>query len=143
MLSQLQKQYCFSRRSDDECINLTLYEEDPAFLPQLMTSLSHPLPYEPTTLYEDIRAGTAASKQQKHHKHIKKHYSLERPPQIFIRRAVDSEEEEPEKDRRREGKEKQEKHDKQEGRRKYREVVRECGTAAKPSFSNEDFPLLS
>lgn len=101
---------------------------------QLMTSLSQEVEYQLVNLYDDIRAGTTAARQNKNHHwkgHQKKHYSLERPPQIFIRRAVDSEDDEPEKDRR-----------VREAKRKYREVVREA-PAPKPMFNNEDFPLLS
>jgi hypothetical protein len=87
------------------------------------------------TLYDDIRSGTGAARQNKHQhwkNNQKKHYSLERPPQVFIRRAIDSEEEEPERQGQRA----------KESRRKYRELVRE-EPMAKPLFSNDDFPLLS
>ncbi len=129
----MQKPHAFSRRNDDECINLTLYEKDPAFLQQLMTSLSQEVAYQEVSLYDDIRTGTAAARQNKNHHwkgHQKKQYSLERPPQIFIRRAVDSEDEESERDRR-----------VKDSKRKYKEIVRET-PAPKPMFSNEDFPLL-
>lgn len=99
-----------------------------------MTSLSQEVAYQEVSLYDDIRAGTAAARQNKNHQwkgHQKKQYSLERPPQIFIRRAVDSEDEEPERERRA-----------KDNKRKYKEIVRET-PAPKPMFSNEDFPLLS
>lgn len=92
----MQKHHAFSRRADDDGINLTLYDDDPAFLDQLMASLSQEVAYQQVSLYDDIKAGTAAARQNKSHHwkgHQKKQYSLERPPQIFIRRAVDSEEE--------------------------------------------------
>ena len=59
-----------------------------------MTSLSQEVTYQQVSLYQDIKAGTAAARQNKSHHwkgQQKKEYSLERPPQIFIRRAVDSE----------------------------------------------------
>ena len=90
----MQKNHAFSRRTDNDGFNLTLYEDDAAFLDQLMTSLSQEVTYQQVSLYEDIKAGTAAARQNKSHHwkgQQKKQYSLERPPQIFIRRAVDSE----------------------------------------------------
>nr|BAK03138.1 predicted protein [Hordeum vulgare subsp. vulgare] len=67
-----------------------------------MTSLSKEVTYTEAPLYDDIRAGIAQARQNKNHHwkgHQKKQYSLERPPQIFIRRAVDSEDEEPQQER--------------------------------------------
>jgi uncharacterized phage-like protein YoqJ len=60
-----------------------------------MASLSQEVIFEKINLFDDIKVGTAAAKQNKHHNwkaQNKKHYSLERPPQIFIRRAIESEE---------------------------------------------------
>jgi hypothetical protein len=56
-----------------------------------MTSLSQEVQFEKVSLYEDIKKGTNAAKQNKHQHwkaQGKKQYSLERPPNIFIRRAV-------------------------------------------------------
>jgi hypothetical protein len=74
---------------------------------------------KPASLYEDIRQGTARIQKMKaDHKNQgnfvgKNKYSLEKVPQIFIRKAVDSDEEE--------GKGQQG----QKGKKKYREAGKE------------------
>jgi hypothetical protein len=103
-----------------------------------MSSLSQEVQFERVSLYDDIKIGTNAAKQNKHQHwkaQSKKQYSLERPPNIFIRRAMESEDEEPENERAK-GKE-------ADKRRKYKEVVRESQVVSKPLFCNEDFPILS
>lgn len=61
-----------------------------------MASLSQEVEFKAVNLYDDIKVGTLATKQNKHQHwkpQNKKHYSLERPPNIFIRRAMESEDE--------------------------------------------------
>ena len=75
---------------------------------------------QPVSLYEDIRQGTARIQKMKaEHKNQgnfvgKNKYSLEKVPQIFIRKAVDSDEED--------GKGQQQG---QKGKKKYREAGKE------------------
>ena len=66
-------------------------------------------------------------------------YSLERPPQVFIRRAVDSSDEEESPSPRHREKERYNAN----GRKKYREAPKEKVPMKKPNFSNDDFPSLS
>lgn len=61
-----------------------------------MSSLSQEVQFERVNLYDDIKIGTNAAKQNKHQHwkaQNKKQYSLERPPNIFIRRAIESDDE--------------------------------------------------
>jgi hypothetical protein len=74
-------------------VNLTIYDDDVNFLERLMSSLSVDSKAEKVDLYEDIRQGTAVArknKQQNLRSHPNRTYSLDNPPQIFIRRAIDS-----------------------------------------------------
>lgn len=86
---------------------MTLYEEDPAFLTQLLPSLSKEVEFEPVTLLDDMKLGVArikkikAEQKNNYGSHYGQHaqynqykhtgvykYSMDKPPQIFIRRAV-------------------------------------------------------
>ena len=95
--------------------------------------------FQRASLYEDIKAGTARirklkQEQQKNNNGTyagKNTYSLDRPPQIFIRRAVPSDDEEDDRPR---GKN-------SGGKKKYKEVSKEVTNA--PKFSNDDFPTLT
>ena len=91
-----------------------------------MPSLSKEVEFERVSLYEDMKLGVARVKkmkaEQKSNSNYNKNgtgkmkYSLERPPQVFIRRAIDSsEEEESPSPRHRE----KERHN-ANGRKKYR-----------------------
>lgn len=106
-----------------------------------MSSLSIDIKSEKVDLYEDIRQGTAVArknKQQNLRNHPNRTYSLDNPPQIFIRRAMDSEDDEPDKQKQKYGKNTDKK-------RKYKQVVRQNAKPVenKALFSNEDFPVLS
>ena len=143
----MQKNYGFTERPDKEYFSLTLYDQDSSFLDQLLASLSRQADFEKVTLYEDIKQGVARIKkikaEQKSNVAFNKNgtgkvkYSLERPPQVFIRRAVDSSEEEeaqsPRGGARRD----------RGGRRKYKEVPREKAAVRQPVFSSDDFPSLN
>jgi hypothetical protein len=77
---------------------------------------------QPVSLYEDIRQGTARIQKMKaEHKNQgnfvgKNKYSLEKVPQIFIRKAVDSDEEDGKGQQQGQG---------QKGKKKYREAGKE------------------
>ena len=71
------------------------------------------------------------------YKNSKIKYSLERPPQIFIRRAVESSDEEDESNPTH-----KEKNMNGGNKRKYKEVQKEKAPSKQPIFSNDDFPSL-
>lgn len=71
------------------------------------------------------------------YKNSKAKYSLERPPQIFIRRAVESSDEEGENTP-----VYKEKQPNGASKRKYKEVQKEKAPSKQPVFSNDDFPSL-
>ena len=135
----MQMRYSFSERLEKEWANLTIYSEDAEFLEQLIVSLSKQVDFQRASLYEDIRAGTARirklkQEQQKNYNGNytgKTTYSLDKTPQIFIRRAVPSDDEEEDRPR---GKN-------SGGKKKYKEVSKEVVNA--PKFSNDDFPTLT
>ena len=104
-----------------------------------MSSLSKQVEYSRANLFEDIKHGIARVKkmksQQKQNGSFNRNgggsykYNLDKPPNIFIRRAVDSSDEEV--------------SPKKEGRKRYKEAVKERPQAAKPLFNQQDFPSLS
>lgn len=124
-------------------MNLTIFEEDHSFIDQLMPSLSKEVDFQKVNILEDMKAGTSRIKklkqEQKNSNSYKnggmQKYSMERPPQIFIRRAVDSEDEE-DSPRQKYG----------NNKKKYKEVTKEKAPVRQqqqPLFNNDDFPSLS
>jgi hypothetical protein len=122
---------------EKEWVNLTIYSEDADFLVQLLVSMSKQVEFEKASLFEDMRAGTARIRKLKQEQKNngtyvgRAKYSLDKPPQIFIRRAIPSDDEEEE--------ERKGKHP--ERKKKYKEVTKE--QTIKPNFNNDDFPSLS
>ena len=103
-----------------------------------MSSLSQHTEYQKVSLYDDIKQGIARvkklkSEQKQNGSHNRNggnfKYALDKPPQVFIRRAVDSSDEEGSPRR--------------EIRKKYKEAVKEKPSPVKPVINEEDFPALS
>lgn len=111
----------------------------------LIPSLSKSITFEKVNLYDDMKEGVNRIKKMKMeqkttntYKNSKVKYSLERPPQIFIRRAVDSSDEEGEH-----SPVHKERHAIGGNKRKYKEVQKEKAPSKQPVFNNDDFPSLS
>ena len=123
---------------------MTLYEEGSTILDTLLPSISKTIDFQKVNLYEDMKLGVNRIKKLKmeqkngnSYKNSKIKYSLERPPQIFIRRAVESSDEEDESNPTH-----KEKNMNGGNKRKYKEVQKEKAPSKQPIFSNDDFPSL-
>jgi hypothetical protein len=102
--------------------------------------MSRQVEFERASLYDDIRAGTARIRKLKQEQQRnngsyvgKATYSLDKPPQIFIRKSVPSDDEEEDRHRG--------KHSGGDRKKKYKEVTKEPSNV--PKFNNDDFPTLS
>ena len=134
----MQKKIGISGRNQKQ-YNLTLFDGDIKLLEDTIKTVGKDIDFERADLYEDIRTGTTRIKKlkleyTKNNQGVgKAKYSIDKTPQIFIRRAVESSDEEEE--------EKNNKYKNSDRKRKYKQATKEA--VVQPKFSSEDFPTLN
>lgn len=93
----MQKKYEISKRVDtEEYINFTLFSENVLWLERLIQNLDKEIIFERVSLINDIRIGVDRIRRLKF-QHAKARtelgkfkYSLNNPPEVFVRKALES-----------------------------------------------------
>lgn len=124
----------------DQYINLTLFSENSLWLERLIQNLDKEIAFERTNLLADIRIGVDRIRKLKvEHAKTKTEvgkvkYSLSTPPEIFVRKALESSDSEGEEEAQ---------NGKSSGTNgKHRKYKMHGNRSRRPRLNNEDFPEL-